>query len=481
MSTSPFVGRAKELEELQLFLKRKVASLLVIRGRRRIGKSRLVEEFAKPYTFYKITGLAPRKGITAQQQRDHFASKLSMMSNLPEIHTDDWFKLFMLLAQIAKTGRVIILLDEISWMAADDPDFLGKLKTAWDDYFKKNPNLILVICGSVSSWIDENILSGTGFVGRISMPMTLKELPLNDSNTLLTKLGIQANAYERFKILSITGGVPRYIEEFNPALPAEENIKRLCFSQNGTLFNEFDIIFSDLFGEHSQLYAKIVLLFINGPLTFNVICEKLKRQKSGHVTKMLNDLLCSGFISRDYTWHVKSGEESSLSTYRLSDNYLRFYLKYIKRYKSRIERGHFDDIALSSLPGWNSIIGLQFENLVLSNRHLIIKRLKLNRSDIIIDNPYFQTKTTRTAGCQIDYLIQTRFNTLYVCEVKFSRHPISSHVIKAMKEKLAKLVIPKRYTAIPILIHINGVDDSVSDADYFAEIIDFIEFLKDDR
>jgi uncharacterized protein len=158
MANSPFVGRVKEREELALLLKKKVASLLVLRGRRRIGKSRLIEEFAQAYTFYKITGLAPHQGSTAQAQRDHFAQRLSMIANLPIIKTDDWFHLFVFLAQVVKTGRVILLLDEISWMATGDPDFLGKLKTAWDDYFKKNPKLILVLCGSVSSWIDENMV-----------------------------------------------------------------------------------------------------------------------------------------------------------------------------------------------------------------------------------------------------------------------------------------------------------------------------------
>ncbi len=477
MNIMPFIGRQRELKELQLFLKKKVASFLVMRGRRRIGKSRLIEEFAKPYTLYKITGLAPREGITAQHQRDHFARTLSMMSDLPEVHTDDWFKLFVLLAQAVKTGRAIVLLDEISWMAMGDPDFLGKLKTAWDDYFKQNPKLIFIICGSVSSWIDDNILSSSGFVGRISLPMTLKELPLHDSNSLLTTLGIQASVYERFKILSITGGVPRYIEEFNPSQSAEENIKRLCFTENGVLFNEFDSIFADLFGSHSVIYEEIVLLLVNQTLTFNDICEKLQKQKSGHVSKMLNDLTSAGFIARDYTWHVKTSKESNLSVYRLSDNYLRFYLKYIKKYKTRIERGHFEDVALSSLPGWSSIVGLQFENLVLSNRHLIIDALGINRNDILIDNPYFQTKTTRTQGCQIDYLIQTRFNTLYACEIKFSRHPIKSSVVEEMRSKLAKLVLPRGYSCIPVLIHVNGVDETVEDADYFAKIIDFTEFL----
>jgi len=82
-------------------------------------------------------------------------------------------------------------------------------------------------------------------------------------------------------------------------------------------------------------------------------------------------------------------------------------------------------------------------------------------------------------SCQVDYLIQTRFNTLYAVEFKFSRQPIRSGVVKQMKEKLNKLVIPKRYSYVPILVHVNGVDDAVYEADYFVEIIDFSEFISE--
>jgi hypothetical protein len=117
---------------------------------------------------------------------------------------------------------MIVLFDEISWMGSKDPDFLGKLKNAWDLYFKKNPKLIFILCGSVSSWIDKNILSHTGFLGRISYRLTLEELPLKDCNQFWSSAGGQISAYEKLKVLSITGGVPRYLEEIKPRMSAEK-------------------------------------------------------------------------------------------------------------------------------------------------------------------------------------------------------------------------------------------------------------------
>ena len=173
-----FVGRKIELEKLKGFFQKKTASLIVIRGRRRIGKSRLVEEFAKNFTFYSFAGLAPTPKTTAQSQRNEFSQQLSKQAKMPEMQVDDWSKLFYLLWEKVKTNRVILLFDEISWMGEKDPDFLGKLKNAWDLMFKKNPQLILILCGSASSWIEENILNNTGFLGRISTSLKNGKLTL---------------------------------------------------------------------------------------------------------------------------------------------------------------------------------------------------------------------------------------------------------------------------------------------------------------
>src|SRR5258708_4929725 len=113
MNNSEFIGRETELKSLKDLLKRKIAALVVIKGRRRIGKTRLIEEFAKNEPFLRFIGLAPSKGVTAQTQRDEFARLLHQQTGLPEINTTDWAKLFALLAEKVKHGRHIILFDEI--------------------------------------------------------------------------------------------------------------------------------------------------------------------------------------------------------------------------------------------------------------------------------------------------------------------------------------------------------------------------------
>jgi AAA+ ATPase superfamily predicted ATPase len=470
-----FIGRNQELKDLERLFRKKTSSLVVIQGRRRIGKSRLAQEFGKKHYFLQLSGMPPSVSTTAQSQRNEIMNQFCQASGMPDTTFDDWSKIFAILAREARGKKTVILLDEISWMGSKDPDFLGKLKNAWDLYFKENQQLVLILCGSISTWIEENILSSTGFMGRISLILTLNELNLNECYEFLGD--DNRSSYEIFRILSVTGGIPRYLEEVQMDLSAEENIRHLCFSQQGILFREFEDIFSDLFSKKSELYKKIVSVLVEGKNEYNDICKALVLPKNGHLSDYLTDLLKSGFIARDYTWHLTSGETSRLSHYRLRDNYLRFYLKYVDKNRAKIGAGHFNQRSLTSFPGWESIMGLQFENLVLNNRQHIWNNLSIYNEEIVSDNPFFQRKTTTTSGCQIDYLIHTKFNTLYLCEIKFSKNPVGAGVISEVSEKINCLKRPRGFSCIPILIHVNGVQDSVIENGFFKNIIDFSSFL----
>ncbi len=472
-----FIGRQSELQALQDLFDKKTASLVVIKGRRRVGKTRLIEEFARNKPFLQLTGLAPVDGVTAQTQRNEFAHLLSKQTGLPEIKTDDWSKLFALLAERVKRGRHIILFDEITWMAHDDPTFLSKLKNAWELYYKKNPKLILVLCGSISAWIEKNILSSTAYFGRIAKKITLHELPLYHCNQLLEEIGFKRSAYEKFMILSLTGGIPWYIELINPKYSSTKNIQSLCFDPDGILVNEHQYIFHDLFGTRNKIYEKITRYLANRSAEFSEISKGIGYASGGTLSDYLEELIEASYIRRDFNWSLKTGKETSISVYRLSDNYLRFHYKYIQPKLNLIRTGQYKDALINSLPGWNGMMGFQFEALVINNRKLIHDILRIESQDIIASNPYYQRATKQIPGCQVDYLIQTRLNTLFVCEIKFSRSELKLSIIREVQEKIKKLAIPKNYNCIPVLIHVNGVADEVVDADYFYEVIDFTKFL----
>jgi AAA+ ATPase superfamily predicted ATPase len=476
---SIFIGRKNELASLKGLLRRGLASLVTVRGRRRIGKSRLIEEFTKTNgkSFMSFTGITPSKGVTAEDQRKEFVRQLNAQTGLSGIETKDWSDIFTVLYHQIDNKQIVLLFDEISWMAQGDPTFLGKLKIAWDTLFSKNNKLILILCGSVSSWIEKNIISSTGFLGRITLQLNVPELSLSESSDFLNHIGFKGSEMEKLMILSVTGGIPRYIELVNRDKSAEQNIKSLFFEPSSILLSEFDNIFNDLFGTSSDVYRKIVLSLTDGSLEYAEISHSIGYPAGGPLSEYIGNLLICGFISKDITWSLKSGEDLKLYKYRLSDNYLRFYLKYVMPNLNRIEKGQCEDIALSSLPGWSSIMGLQFKNLVLNNRNLIWQELNIRPEDIIADNPYFQRKTKAHMGCQIDYLIQTKYNALFACEIKFSAKELGSDQIASMQEKIDRLVLPKRLSCLPILIHVSGISDLLEGENYFTKTIDFRRFL----
>lgn len=474
--TTRFIGRRKEIEGLKNLMRKKSASLVVIKGRRRIGKTRLAEQFGENFdTHYVFAGLAPSRVTTSQEQKLEFLRQMKRQG-IRSFGDDDWGSLLDDVAAACEKGKILVLLDQISWMGHGDKTFLAKLKNSWDLGFKKNPNLILILSGSNSTWIEKNILNDTGFVGRVSYRLTLEEFSLYESNKFWGKYAENVSSFEKLKILSIIGGVPRYLEEIMPQESAEENINRLCFKKEGLLFHEFEDIFSDSLSKKSDYYKIIIKLLAEKKSTLGEIAKAIGRNRpDGSVSEYLTDLCNVGFVTRDYTWDIESGKESKISLFRLSDNYIRFYLRFIEPNKEKI----LGDTIRSAPPGWDSIIGLQFENLILSknNRLKIYELLGIPLESIIHANPFLQTQTIRRQKCQIDFLIQTREGSLYVCEIKFKKDEIDSSVTAEVKEKIKRLKRKKYMSCRPVLIHVNGVTETVKQSDYFVKIIDFGKLL----
>lgn len=470
-----FIGRKKELSILESLTSKKTASLVVIKGRRRIGKSRLAEEFGRKYKFISISGNPPMENEPKNYQIHSFGIQLASQVGMHPFKDEDWYDAFVRLADFTKEGRVVILLDEISWMGGSDKSFLGKLKTVWDKYFSKNPKLILILCGSISSWIEKNILSSTGFVGRISSVIDLKELSLDESNLFFTK---KWSSYERLKMLSVTGGVPKYLEEINMSKTADQNISNLCFSKHGILYREFRQIFTDLFQNRSSIYEKILYAINDNARTLKKISQNLQLDyKSGTISSYLNDLCEAGFITKNYSYNIKTESLSSYQNYKISDNYTNFYLNYIAPNVKAIERDLFENQDITLLPKYNIIMGLQFENLVMNNLTQIYKKLDITKESIKFSGPYFKTSTNVSKGFQIDLLISTK-DILYICEIKFHRGKVGKSIIEEMNQKIRNIEAPKRLSYRTILIHVNGVSENLEDEQYFDYILDFSEMIE---
>ena len=465
-----FFGREDQLSCLSQLWKKRTSSLVTCRGRRRIGKSSLIETFAarSRCRFIEISGAAIQPKMNNADQLSHFCEQLADQSTLPKgIIAETWMAAFRLLSSVInKDERTVVLLDEVSWMGRFDPNFAGALKTVWDKELKKHDRLVMVVCGSVSTWIQRNILESSAFAGRLSLNLVVEELPLKECRKFWGEKASRLSAEEIVDVLSVTGGVPKYLEEIDPSVSADENIRRLCFSENGPLVDEFNQIFSEIFEDTARLKKNILRALKNGPLPAVEIAEAIGVDRNGHLTRNLDELATAGFIAREDGLNPATGKPLKIATYRIKDNYTRFYLHHMEPRMSAIKAGSFAFSSLAGLAGWKTIIGLQFENLVVSHYREFLPRLNLGSALITSAAPY---RKAGEAGVQVDLLLQMA-NCAYVIEIKHQAK-IEAAIESEIEKKLRRLPVRGRKSIRTALIYCGELDPSVAEHGFIDVLI----------
>ena len=466
-----FFGREYYLGRLRELLSKPIASVVTCRGRRRIGKSTLFEEFARRSgcRFIKIEGLTPKDDIGDKDQRAAFGSQLALQTDLPELVPDSWLQAFHLLSSVIHDDAwTVVLLDEISWMGRYAPEFPGALKIAWDNYFKKHNKLILVLCGSVSRWITDNIVKSSGFLGRRSLNFVLPELPIRDAVKFWGNRLKDVATREILDVLAVTGCVPKYLEEMDMSIDAVENIRRTCFSPDGYLFEDFEDIFNRVFGKSAIRKRNILAALSDGPKTVSEVARSLGVERNGTLGDELKELDTAGFVAQDRGINPETGKQALEVRYRVKDCYTRFYLHYVAPVRERVAKGLFSISSLGSMPGWDAMLGLQFETLILNNFHSLLPFLGLDHANILSVGPYMR-RGKRGEGCQIDILIQTEFLT-YAVEVK-RKKALDVAVIEEMETKLRRFPRRENVTVRKALVYDGKLSPQVNERGYFDALI----------
>ena len=471
-----FYGREEQIADLERLWSKRTASFVTCRGRRRIGKSTLIEHFAEVSgaRFIMIEGLRPTKSLSNSSELAHFAVQLSeVVGEEVDVPTNWWNAFLVLDAAIGNGKRTVVLLDEISWMAHYDPAFAGTLKTAWDRHLKKHPKLILVVCGSVSSWIRENIIDDGAFFGRRSLDIVVPELPLSECVKFWGKSLERVELSEVIDILSVIGGIPRYLEELTTDRSANENIRAMAFRPKSILRTDFDEMFQDAITRQPTMCARIIRLLVNDSMSSAEVADRLGVDRNGNVGKALLQLEEAGLVACDDGKNPETGECLREKRYRLKDNYCRFYLKYIEPEKSVIDKGQYELGTMDELDGWDGVKGLAFENLVVNNSAMLRPLLGIGKATITSVAPYRRagSRDGARSGLQVDLLLQTR-RTMYVIEVKRKRE-IGREVIREMEEKVR--LLPKRsgISVRTALVYDGNLAPIVESDGYFDAVIPF--------
>jgi len=322
----------------------------------------------------------------------------------------DWIDVFDLLIRYIESlgnGRKVILFDELPWMDTPKSGFIPALEHFWNGWASSRKDILLVVCGSATSWIMDKLIDNHGGLhNRLTKRIFLKPFSLAECECMLSSIGMNLSRYEITICYMILGGIPYYLSLFDSKLSLTQNIDRLLFSEDGDLHNEFENLYSALF-KNSEDYIKVVtaLSDVRGGLSRSEIIEKTDLSTGGKLTKTLKNLCSCGFV-RKYK-DMGYGKED---IFQLVDFYSLFYFKFLCD-KHSYGDGYW--MSIQGTPKFYSWAGLSFEILALQHISQIKQSLGIKG---VMTSEY----SWRNPNVQIDLVIDRKDMTINLCEMKFS-------------------------------------------------------------
>lgn len=393
------------------------AQLVIVYGRRRVGKTYLINEYYDNKFAFKLTGAFKKSKAF---QLENFADALKKKTGKTQAVPSDWREAFRQLREYLeaqpKKEKQVVFFDEMPWLDTPQSDFLPLFEWFWNDWASTCRNLVFIVCGSATSWMTDNISENKGgLFNRQSCRIYLTPFTLHETETFLGTKSIAWSRYEIAECYMVMGGIPYYLNLLDNTMSYTQNIDRLFFKKRGELWDEFGHLYATLFS-NSESYIKIVeaLSTKKSGLTRNEIIQKTGLPANGALTKMLNNLESSGFI-RVANFYGKKKKDA---LFQLSDYYTAFYYRYIKNNYGKDE--HYWSNAIDN-PARRSWAGLTFEQLCKD--HIPQIKNKLGISGVLSQESVWYThgdEDLGIPGAQIDLLIERRDRVINICEAKFS-------------------------------------------------------------
>ena len=411
------IGRTDEFSRLDDCMNSNKAQLVIVYGRRRVGKTFLINEYFNNNFAFKLTGAY---GKDKSVQLRNFASELKRKQfNMTET-PKDWIQAFEVLRDyiesLPNNKKQVIFFDEMPWLDNQKSDFLSSFEWFWNDWASTKSNLIFIVCGSASSWMDEKIANNKGgLFNRQTCRLYLKPFKLSEVEEYLLSNKIKWSRYDIVRCYMIMGGIPYYLSLLRSKLSLSQNIDKLFFAEGCELWDEFEHLYKTLF-TNSESYIKVVeaLSSKRGGLTRNEIIEKTKLKGNGDLTEILKNLELSGFI-RVSSFYQKKAKDS---LYQLCDYFTAFYFKYIKNNYGKDEHYWSNSTDNPARRTWE---GLAYEQVCKD--HIFAIKRKLGISGILSEESswFIRSNNKEEAnGAQIDLLIKRRDRVTTICEIKFS-------------------------------------------------------------
>jgi len=310
------IGRKPELSVLLAALESNRAELIAVYGRRRVGKTFLIEKAYKNNIVFEFSGIL---NATLKQQLKNFHLTLSSKNTNFEQPTD-WIEAFYQLStyisKLRSAQKKVIFIDEFPWLDSRKSNFLPAFDNFWNSYASKRDDLVVVICGSAASYMVKNIIKSRGGLhNRLTGKIQLSPFNLHETEQLLKYNQVKLSRYDILQIYMALGGIPHYLEKILAGESVSQAIDRICFDKNGFLRTEFDNVFVSLFEQHGNHEAVIrALATVRKGLNRTELLNRCKVKSGGTLTKTLMELEVSGFIEK---YMAYKGTKDAI--YRLTD------------------------------------------------------------------------------------------------------------------------------------------------------------------
>lgn len=442
------IGRTREVEDLNRLYESGRAELVALYGRRRVGKTYLVDETLSGRITFRHAGLSPAdqdaKGLL-RAQLDHFYNSLELHGMKPCDKPTTWLNAFFLLERFLQSiddgSRQVVFLDELPWLDTPRSGFLQAFEGFWNTWGCHRRNLMVIVCGSASSWVlDELINNHGGLYGRVTYEIKLSPFTLGECEEFYRSRQVMFSRYDIVQSYMIFGGIPFYLGYMDGRQSLAQNVDRLLFARNGVLVREFDRLFDSVFTNPEAIKSIVRLLYTrNAGFTRREIADRLGAGDGGSLSKNLNALLASDFVTK----YVPFGMGKRQAHYKLIDPFCLFYLHFLRGGSASNEQFWQQNATLQPIVTWR---GYAFENICFN--HIPQIKAALGISGVITTSSAWSKKGGDEEGTQIDLILQRNDNVVNVCEIKFTSEEFAVdkgyyRVLLSRPERVRELVSPK--------------------------------------
>ena len=482
----PIFGRDSDITILSKIINLKKSKIIVVYGRRRIGKTTLIQHVLKDKKVIKIEGI---EGQSEKYQRENFIDQFALYlndKNISKIKTKNWKETLMLLNECIKDKECVVYLEEVQWIADYKNHLIPELKYVWDNYWQHNPKLTLILCGSSPSFMIQQVMKSSALYNRSQHEFPVDEICINSIKGII---GEKKSAFEILDAYLAVGGIPEYLQYLKQESSVYLSLCSQCSTKGGYFVNEAERIFVSSLSKFRYYKEIIELLALQGDKTRPEIEELLSMPKGGTTSRVFEDLLKCGFIG-SYAPN-NFGDSSKNSKYYCKDRYLNLYYKFIKPNLLAIYNDTFKDAPITLIPfsKYRQWLGYSLERYCIQNHTKIAKILGFSAVSYSA-GPYYVRKRNSIKNlskedqilhnAQIDLLFIRKDKVITLCEIKYQEQKPGLEVVAEVENKITALNLSqkfKNYTVQCILISPNGASKELIEKGYFSKIIEIGELI----